>query len=346
MILLARLFRLGATKNRAPWGLKMRIGGRRGLARNAKFGMAIFALAGLLAGCAPLQGYPADPENTDATLVTLAPYFNSTKEADYLTTTDPTLRTAKRNEIVLARMRAYDIEFADFERRLYGDGNTVGLGSDLIGLVLAGLTATTGTAATKSALGAASAGVIGANTAINKDLYYQKTLPALLAQMEANRLKALPPITAGLKQSDADYPLMQAYIDLDAYKTAGSIPAAINAVNQSAGNAKDKAQEAITIQRGSAQAQLVSLVSVQSKVKTLTTDAQFLALAKAMQPNLASRSPQIQNLVKSLDPQGARLTGNAQKARQVINAWLGEDDLPPTNQQQWLDAISTAAKGS
>ena len=83
---------------------------------------------------------------------------------------------------------------------------------------------------------------------------------------------------------------------------------------------------------------------MQSKLKTLTTDAQFLALAKAMQPNLAGRSPQIQNLVKSLDPKGLRLSGNARKARQVINAWLGEDDSTPVNQQQWLNAITAVAK--
>jgi hypothetical protein len=107
---------------------------------------------------------------------------------------------------------------------------------------LGGLIATTGKAATKSALGAASAGVIGAKAAIDKDLFYQKTIPALLVQMEADRLKAILPITAGMKFSDAEYPLMQAYIDLDAYKNAGSIPAAINQINKAAGNAKDTLQ--------------------------------------------------------------------------------------------------------
>jgi len=223
----------------------MRIRCRRGLARCARKGLVVAALSGLLAGCAPLLGYPKDPEDTDATLTRLAPYFNGDEEAQYLALAVPTLRAQKRNDIILARIHAYDIEFADFERRLYGDGNATTLGGDLVGLVLAGLTATTGNAATKSALGAASAGVIGASSAINKDLYYQKTIPALLAQMEADRLKAELPITTGLKLSDAGYPLAQAYIDLDAYKTAGSIPAAINAVNQSAGNAKDAAQAAL-----------------------------------------------------------------------------------------------------
>jgi hypothetical protein len=198
----------------------------------------------LIVGCAPILGYPKDPEDTDATLIALQPYFNGAKEAEY-TRAVPAARMATRNEIIFARMRAYDIAFADFEKRLYGDGNAVTLGSDLVGLVLAGLTATTGTAATKSALGAASAGVIGANTAINKDLYYQKTVPALLAQMQAERLQAKLPIVDGIKLSDAEYPLILAYIDLDAYKNAGSIPAAINAINKETGNAKDRAIEAL-----------------------------------------------------------------------------------------------------
>jgi len=224
----------------------MNIGRRGGLRTRTRAGFAVLACCGLLVACAPIRGYPNDPENTDATLDRLQPYFDGTKEAEYfaLATTADT-RALKRNEIVFARLRGYDIAFADFERRLYGDANAVTLGSDLVGLVLAGLTATTGNAATKSALGAASAGVIGAKSAIDKDLYYQKTIPALLAQMEADRLTAKLPIVAGLKLSDADYPLMQAYIDLDAYKNAGSIPAAINAVNKDAGNAKDIAQDAL-----------------------------------------------------------------------------------------------------
>src|SRR5438067_7088987 len=103
----------------------------------------------VLAACAPLLGYPKDPEDTDATLTRLVPYFDGTEEVRYLGLPEPA-RTLKRNEIILARLRAYDIAFADFERRIYGDANAVSLGSDLVGLILGGLTATTGNAATKS----------------------------------------------------------------------------------------------------------------------------------------------------------------------------------------------------
>ena len=322
----------------------MNIGRRGGLRKRTMAGFAVLACCGLLVACAPIRGYPNDPENTDNTLDRLQPYFDGTKEAEYFApniTAD--MRALKRNEIVFARLRGYDIAFADFERRLYGDANAVTLGSDLVGLVLAGLTATTGSAATKSALGAASAGVIGAKSAIDKDLYYQKTIPALLAQMEADRLTAKLPIVAGLKRSDADYPLMQAYIDLDAYKNAGSIPTAINAVNKDAGNAKDDAQEAITFQRTNAVDQLAGIQSVQGQLKTLTTDAQFVALAQAMQINLFSRSPALQKAINQIDPKALRLSGNAKAARRVINVWIEQDDVSAANQQQWRTAIAAAA---
>ncbi|HVH81968.1 MAG TPA: hypothetical protein VM782_21390 [Stellaceae bacterium] len=301
-----------------------------------------------MSACAPVIGYPNDPENTDATVAILvSKYFaGGTIEQAYFNT-DASAATARmqlRNEIVLGRMRAYDIEFGDFEKRLYGDGNGVTLGGDLIALVLSGLTATTGNATTKAALGAATAGVVGAKAAIDKDLYYQKTVPALLAQMEADRLKALEPITKGMKLPDADYALMQAYIDLDVYKNAGSIPAAINAVNKDAGEAKEDAQQIIMDARSSAADQLKGIASVEPKLKALT-DQQVIALANVMQLNLPGRAPQIQNLVKSLDPKNLRLTA-AKRARAILDIWLHEDNLTPANLQQWLDAIAAVSKGS
>ena len=301
----------------------------------------IFCICSLLvAGCAPIRGYPNDPENTDATLARLAPYFDGTKELQYLAT-PPAARTPIRDEIVYARMRGYDITFDDFERKLYGGANAVTLGSDLLGLALAGLTATTGTAATKSALGAASAGILGANTAITKDLYYEKTVPALLAQMEANRLLAKAPILAGLKLPDADYPLMAAYSDLETYKNAGSIPGAINAINRDAAEAKDAAM--INLQPASAVEQLKGMQAVQPELKSLT-DAQYIELAQAMQINLFSRSPGLRQVINQIDPKALRLTGNAKAARRVVNIWVEQDDVSPANVQQWLTAIAAVKR--
>jgi hypothetical protein len=208
--------------------------------------IATFICLPVLFACSSIQGYPYDPEDTAATLQRLNQYFDGSVEANYLSTPDDTTRTQLRNLIIYGRMRAYDIEFANFERALYSQGNSISVGSDFIALILAGLTATTGNAATKAALGAASAGVLGANAAINKDLYYQKTIVALLAQMEANRAQAKVPIARGLSLPDSQYNLFQAYSDLDTYKNAGSIPGAISGITQSAEAQKQGAQVILT----------------------------------------------------------------------------------------------------
>jgi hypothetical protein len=302
------------------------------------------ACIALLSSCASIQGYPADPEATNKTLVKLAPYFDGTEEAQYAALSDADARTKKRNEIVFARMRGYDIEFSSYERQLYGFSNSVSVGTDLIGLTLGGLTATVGSAATKAALGAASAGVLGANTAINKDLYFQKTIPALIAQMEANRAKKLLVIFQGLAQPDAKYSLMIAYSDLDSYKNAGGIPDAIGSITQDASNAKQTANDNIAFTRTSLDVvQLPDKEAIQAQLKKLT-DPQVLALAKAMQTNLASRPPGIQQLVKTIDADDTRLSGNVAAAKNVINAWAGEEDMTAANKKQWADAITSVTK--
>jgi hypothetical protein len=321
-------------------------GGRRRSGPRSLLRVAI--VCGLIAGnsgCASIQGYPIDPENTDSTLLSLKPYFDGTEEKNYIALAgNEAVRQQKRDEIVLARLRGYDIEFSAFEKGLYGQGNTISTGGDLIALILAGLTATTGGTATKAALGAASAGVIGAQAAINKDLYYQRTIPALIAQMEASRAKAKLTIIQGLGRSDAKYSLMQAYLDLDVYKDAGSIPGAVSSVTQDAGNAKEAAQSAITFARTAASvAQLPDIQSVQTEMGKLTAP-QLLALAKIMQQFLAARPQGIQQLVKGLDPNGAWLNGNANAAKLVLTAWLHEEDMTAANKKQWTDAIAQASQ--
>src|ERR1700733_8763214 len=142
------------------------VGPRVPLRSLKQIALLMCACVPLIAGCASIQGYPADPEATNSTLKSLSPYFDGTQETKYDglgLNTDA--RTQKRNEIVSGLMRAYDIEFSKFERQLYGSSNTISVGSDLLGLALGGLAATVGRAATKAALGAASTGVLGANTA-------------------------------------------------------------------------------------------------------------------------------------------------------------------------------------
>jgi hypothetical protein len=211
----------------------------------ASAGLFIWVAAMALSGCAAIAGFPSDPENTSAVLTALTPYFDPSKEAAYSALTTPASRRAMRDEIVLNRIRAFDIEFARYEKTLWGTGNGVTLGGDLAALSLTGLATTVGSTAAKTAYAAASTGVIGANAAISRDLYFQRTLPALLAQMEANRAKARLKLMSGLKSTDDVYPLALADLDLADLKTAGSMPAAVSNITQQATNDKQKSQTTI-----------------------------------------------------------------------------------------------------
>ena len=170
------------------------------------------------------MGYPDNPDDNQTTITVLTSRINANEVAYYQadgplvisqdktwianTLYNPDARRQLRDAIVYDKMHLSEIVFNRFQEHLWGDNNLVSGGGDLLALTLNGLGATTGTAATKAALAAASAGVVGAQAAISRDLYYQRTLPALLAQISANRDNEKGAIISLLKsKTDADYPL-------------------------------------------------------------------------------------------------------------------------------------------
>jgi hypothetical protein len=184
---------------------------------------------------------------------------------------------------------------------------------------------------------------LGAQAVINKDLYYQRTIPALLTQMEANRSKAKLAITKGLGQPDAEYSLMQAYLDLDIYKNAGSMANAISSVTQAAGDAKDAADQEIVIQR---QPNYIATGpardSIEAKITALS-GAQALKLANAMISNLSHASPEAQEVAKRYGPTGSTFTEAQQaRARQFVVFWVEFETMTPERTAQWNAAIATA----
>ncbi len=305
---------------------------------------ATLILCAVLAACSSLSGYPPEPADPDAELASLQKYFAPDLVTNYHDSTDAVLRKHIRDEVVYGRLRAYDIEFKKFEKALAGDNNTFSIGSEWVVLGLNAAGAVTGGAGTKAALAAASAGIVGAEGVVDKDLFYQKTIPALLAAMEAGRLKALVPIKTGLGKSDADYSLDQALVDLGAYDTAGSIPDAITGIVNDAGASASTSQQAIiNIARdASFLNKLPDATAIQARLKALTA-AQALALAKIMADDLKNRSKSLQDLVKAIDPKGQWLT-NGDAAKQVLLAWQINDDRDAASMKQWTDALSIVEK--
>jgi len=146
--------------------------------------------------------------------------------------------TAWRDSVIAARIEIADQNYQVFKNELYAETSGINLGTNLAALALSGAASVAG-AGTAQALAAASTGVLGAGTAFNKDALYEKTLPAIFAQMEANRTTVLLTIRKSQRNDATKYPLSLALSDISAYQRAGTLESAIQALTTSATNQAD-----------------------------------------------------------------------------------------------------------
>jgi hypothetical protein len=199
----------------------------------------------ILSGCASFKAYPDRTVDLTAELQGIDKYVKPEIINEYANANleDKEKKKRLRDEVVNARVYAIDLYFGKFQQDLFGEGVGFGIATDWITLALAGAGAVTGNAGTKAALAAAAAGIIGAKAAFDKNVFFDKTMPALLAQMVALRKTVLARIQAGLSQGIDRYPLPQALIDLEDYYNAGTIPGAITGIVEGAGAAAKQADE-------------------------------------------------------------------------------------------------------
>lgn len=219
--------------------------------------LALISVLAVCAACSPLRGFPDNPDDNDQNIKDLQTLAVDAK-AKYYASTDPATLKSLRNRVILSEMQIYELNFTEFQEKLWGDNNLFNASSDLTVLALTGLAATTGNATTKSALAAASAGIIGAKGAIDRDIYFQQTLPAVLAQMSANRDKIKATILNNLNKDDASYPLLQGEADLQVLVRASSIPDAIQSITQTATSNKIAAAQEVELSRTSSFSQSTS----------------------------------------------------------------------------------------
>ena len=300
---------------------------------------ACLALTGLLAGCAPFAGFPDDP----AARSSLKAYYGPDSETGYNEDEkDETVRTAARNRIVRQRLYGYDLEYSDFKRGLATQGNAVSVGGGLAVLTMAGLAATTGHAATSAALAAAASGVIGAQGLINKELYFQKTLPALVAQMDAARDRVIAKILDGIGLPDSQYPLVRANVDLARLKDAGSIESAIGTIGEEANAAKKVAANAVTTARDATYVMTrVPRQSVQQRIAKLS-DTDIVKLANTMLPDFDGRPAAVKADATLYRPAvGAQfLDTQALRARQFLSFWVDGETMSPDRLIFWTSKLN------
>jgi hypothetical protein len=201
-------------------------------------GLLVAAVFGLLtSGCAVVQGFPERSLDLKAERAVLGDYLKPQVITNYLSPSDTARgglsRRAYRDLVIEARIRDADLRFAAFERSLYSDGIGFGIGTDWMALAANAYGALSNNSAQSMAVMATA--VTGAKGAVDKNAFYDKALPVLMAQMVAQRKAALVALRTGQNQPDSQYSLMRALGDLEDYERAGSIPGALNAISANAG---------------------------------------------------------------------------------------------------------------
>jgi hypothetical protein len=210
------------------------------------FGILVLCLLGT--GCAALKGYPETSSDPNAELAILAKYYQPDFVQKCIDKQDPTEQRKCRNEIVNGRIRAIDLHFNAFLKKLFKEGVSSNIAVDWAVIALSAAGAVAGGETTKAVLSATSGGLVGAKGSFDKNAYFEKTMPVILLRMTAERKKVLATLREGMaRENIEEYPLQRALIDVEDYYSAGTIPGAMMAVAEDAGKTAQKADEKIEI---------------------------------------------------------------------------------------------------
>jgi len=308
-------------------------------ARAATLGFALlFGLS--LAACNSLDGGPDRAVDANAELERLKRYFSVEMLSDYdalSSANEAGEKRAIRNEIVNGRVAFFDISYNLFKQALHREGVLTSIGTDVttIGLGAAGALTSGGTSQILSAI---SAGVVGSKESIDKNAYFDKTMPALLIEMDAARKSVLALIKTGLATGIDIYPLEAALIDLENYYAAGTIPGAIAGIVEASGEKSAEANAILIATREKSffeeprQKRIDVLLGL---IAALSDPA-----AIALQTNPPSTTPEIERVVALRDPTGLRFTDGA-AARSLLNTRVTLIDRDDASLDAWEAALAS-----
>jgi hypothetical protein len=295
-------------------------------------------------GCASITGYPSRSTNTKSDLAALAIY-NASNVIELYNAKDNSARNGKtpldyRNDVVNGRLAAIDIQYNQYQRSLYEEGIGTNILADWVVLGLGGATTVVGGAATKAAFGAAITGVTGAKVSIDKNAYFDKTLPALVAKMQAARKEVLVRVRTGLSKDVTAYPLTQALVDVEDYYNAGTLPGAIAGVTASADADGKKADEELKVVLEVARDKTFLDKSNVSRVEIIRNKIPSLSNGDAIALNQTppTQDPNGEKAVQGADPRNQRFV-NGDAARQGLLTRAYFDTRSDENLSAWEKSL-------
>lgn len=193
----------------------------------------VLSLLSLSSACASFDGQAAPVLNTAAVAQVANAYPPATALADFYAETDATAQRAYRDKVVGAYLAAADLRYLEFRRNLSRESKGANLALNLAVLGLTG-GASLASERTANALSAGAASLVGARASFSKELWFDKTLPALFAAMDARRTEVRGQILTRMQSSPQAYSLAEAFADIARYQEAATLDAAIQSVTADA----------------------------------------------------------------------------------------------------------------
>jgi hypothetical protein len=202
------------------------------------------AFAPLLASCSSINGNPDPIIRVSDNVALLAPYTIDKSLIAYAAADNSQRnnmsRLEYRNFIVALYLNAIDAQYAWFRTKLSRQKRLGNIGFDLGSLALTGFGQFAAEAAGRR-LAAGATALTGVRGSIDKQLYFDQTLPALLAGMDTERAKVRTRIVQNLKHNENDYPLELAFSDISAYETSATLDRAIENITAKASEERTQA---------------------------------------------------------------------------------------------------------
>ena len=206
--------------------------------------MPIAALSALAAvsvtGCASFEAQPRPVISVSMTEQVLAEYQVPGILTKYGKLSGRAQR-AYRDEVIAVYTQAINARYDEFLGNLSAENKGTNLGFDTLLIGLVGAAALSPTDA--SDIAALTSGVMGLRGSVDQNLYYERTLPALIAAMDAERYRVLASIEGHKAQDTSDYPLAAALVELQEYQQAGSLIRAISSLTRTAAADADDAKQ-------------------------------------------------------------------------------------------------------
>lgn len=177
-----------------------------------------------MVGCSTMRGTPKRYQATDAIVQRID------LTADDLANLQSAGNERDRNIYQNKAIAVIDLQFHQFVRDLVADraDSSTGAAGTTLGASTAGAFVNSVRAKTNYAL--LSAGVVGAFGIVDRNYFYDKTVPALVAAMGASRATVLLRIKNNQRELISSYDGTAALDDLEEYYSAGTLLAAISDV--------------------------------------------------------------------------------------------------------------------